>query len=504
VRAWRRRCAACRALHEKHNALTRARLCVARLVPNTSITGWRPACGCFRWGWRTNALRRRARAKADHMHSSPPAGLLMQPSNYARGLTARPTPARQSELEDLCFAVLQPAEYRALRRGLDALWGLSSLPAGAGEGAPADAPPAAAGARGGGAAAAAAAPPLSPAVSPAANCAAAAERAGEAPDPALAGSSSSSSSSSLSWAASAGAPAARRGPDGAAGSPASRGPAAAAASRAVGAGSMRDSAAGGAQEPAAAALGGNAARLRGGAAPMGQAPAAAAPRGQAGATAPDGPAGRADAAAAQWPGAAEAARAGRRGPLGDAAGGARAAPAAASGGHGGPGAAGRGPGATGAGPVQSGAGRPRDTPAAAPAAAAAAAPAEAADGAARAPAQARKPARPLSGEQRAARALVASVLPFDAVTFRSRGCAGAGRAGLAVLEACASALLQELRLEAQARPRTHACREGEWGGLRAWWCVAHIGAAAGSWRCEGGDFAPAPRRPPTITAGSMA
>jgi hypothetical protein len=84
------------------------------------------------------------------MHSSPPAGLLMQPSNYARGLTARPTPARQSELEDLCFAVLQPAEYRALRRGLDALWGLSSLPAGAGEGAPADAPPAAAGARGGG------------------------------------------------------------------------------------------------------------------------------------------------------------------------------------------------------------------------------------------------------------------------------------------------------------------------------------------------------------------
>ncbi len=144
---------------------------------------------------------------------------------------------------------------------------------------------------------------------------------------------------------------------------------------------------------------------------------------------------------------------GRQGPWGGALEDVRPAPAVASGGRGGPGAAGRGPGAKGAGPVQGGARHPSDTPIAAPAASTAAAPGEAVDGAARAPEPARKPARPLSGEQRAARALVASVLPFDAVTFRSRGCVGAGRAGLAVLEACASALLQELRLEAQACPR---------------------------------------------------
>jgi len=47
----------------------------------------------------------------------------------------------QSELEDLCFAVLQPAEYRALRQGLDALWGLSSLPDEALEAAAADLAP---------------------------------------------------------------------------------------------------------------------------------------------------------------------------------------------------------------------------------------------------------------------------------------------------------------------------------------------------------------------------
>lgn len=34
----------------------------------------------------------------------------------------------QSELEDLCFAVLQPTEYRALRRELDELWGVPSIP----------------------------------------------------------------------------------------------------------------------------------------------------------------------------------------------------------------------------------------------------------------------------------------------------------------------------------------------------------------------------------------
>ncbi|KAL4419557.1 hypothetical protein ABPG77_006888 [Micractinium sp. CCAP 211/92] len=36
--------------------------------------------------------------------------------------------ALKSELEDLCFAVLQPAEYRQLRRELDALWGVPTIP----------------------------------------------------------------------------------------------------------------------------------------------------------------------------------------------------------------------------------------------------------------------------------------------------------------------------------------------------------------------------------------
>ena len=36
--------------------------------------------------------------------------------------------AVQSELEDLCFAVLQPVEYRALRRELDELWGVPTIP----------------------------------------------------------------------------------------------------------------------------------------------------------------------------------------------------------------------------------------------------------------------------------------------------------------------------------------------------------------------------------------
>jgi ppGpp synthetase/RelA/SpoT-type nucleotidyltranferase len=36
--------------------------------------------------------------------------------------------ALKSELEDLCFAVLQPTEYRALRAELDELWGLVSIP----------------------------------------------------------------------------------------------------------------------------------------------------------------------------------------------------------------------------------------------------------------------------------------------------------------------------------------------------------------------------------------
>lgn len=36
--------------------------------------------------------------------------------------------ALKSELEDLCFAVLQPAEYRALRRQLDELWGVPTIP----------------------------------------------------------------------------------------------------------------------------------------------------------------------------------------------------------------------------------------------------------------------------------------------------------------------------------------------------------------------------------------
>ena len=34
----------------------------------------------------------------------------------------------QSELEDLCFAVVSPHEYRGLRNELDGLWGLDSLP----------------------------------------------------------------------------------------------------------------------------------------------------------------------------------------------------------------------------------------------------------------------------------------------------------------------------------------------------------------------------------------
>ncbi|KAK9838138.1 hypothetical protein WJX81_003408 [Elliptochloris bilobata] len=53
-------------------------------------------------------------------------------------------------------------------------------------------------------------------------------------------------------------------------------------------------------------------------------------------------------------------------------------------------------------------------------------------------------------EEARARELVASVLPFDAVTFRSRGRAGQGRPKLHVLEGCAAALLRELQLEAQA------------------------------------------------------
>lgn len=39
--------------------------------------------------------------------------------------------ALKSELEDLCFAVLQPEEYRALRAELDEMWGLESIPAAA-------------------------------------------------------------------------------------------------------------------------------------------------------------------------------------------------------------------------------------------------------------------------------------------------------------------------------------------------------------------------------------
>jgi len=39
--------------------------------------------------------------------------------------------AVKSELEDLCFAVLQPQEYHALRSELDALWGIKSIPAAA-------------------------------------------------------------------------------------------------------------------------------------------------------------------------------------------------------------------------------------------------------------------------------------------------------------------------------------------------------------------------------------
>lgn len=36
--------------------------------------------------------------------------------------------AVQSELEDLCFAVLQPAEFRRLRHELDVLWGTGLKP----------------------------------------------------------------------------------------------------------------------------------------------------------------------------------------------------------------------------------------------------------------------------------------------------------------------------------------------------------------------------------------
>jgi len=39
--------------------------------------------------------------------------------------------ALKSELEDLCFAVLQPSAYRALRDELDELWGVQSIPAAA-------------------------------------------------------------------------------------------------------------------------------------------------------------------------------------------------------------------------------------------------------------------------------------------------------------------------------------------------------------------------------------
>ena len=49
---------------------------------------------------------------------------------------ALPRWGAQSELEDLCFAVLQPDEYHTLRRGLDQLWGLNSLPDEAALGAP--------------------------------------------------------------------------------------------------------------------------------------------------------------------------------------------------------------------------------------------------------------------------------------------------------------------------------------------------------------------------------
>ena len=38
------------------------------------------------------------------------------------------SPALQSEMEDLCFAVLQPKDYRSLRQQLDRLWGTQSFP----------------------------------------------------------------------------------------------------------------------------------------------------------------------------------------------------------------------------------------------------------------------------------------------------------------------------------------------------------------------------------------
>lgn len=38
------------------------------------------------------------------------------------------SPVLQSEMEDLCFAVLQPKDYRSLRQQLDRLWGTQSFP----------------------------------------------------------------------------------------------------------------------------------------------------------------------------------------------------------------------------------------------------------------------------------------------------------------------------------------------------------------------------------------
>ncbi len=48
------------------------------------------------------------------------------PSNVTPFSSASHLP--QSELEDLCFAVLQPSEYRKLRRELDELWGVPTIP----------------------------------------------------------------------------------------------------------------------------------------------------------------------------------------------------------------------------------------------------------------------------------------------------------------------------------------------------------------------------------------
>ena len=44
----------------------------------------------------------------------------LQPSTVSSAL--------QSEMEDLCFAVLQPKDYRSLRQQLDRLWGTQSFP----------------------------------------------------------------------------------------------------------------------------------------------------------------------------------------------------------------------------------------------------------------------------------------------------------------------------------------------------------------------------------------